>query len=163
MAKGYLFPTIFPGKSGGFPIIGSKPISVPQMTTALRAYATAAGERREYSMHSFRSGEIISQALAGGNLRSIMQRALWKQPNTAWRYMRLVQVVAPGTSVPSMVEGVLEDVFHQINEFPLSELSRSWAALGTEPLLQRVFAPFQASFSIAYGTSLRLVLRMGVE
>ena len=49
--------------------------------------------------------------------------------------MRLVQFVAPGTSVPSMVEGVSEDEFRQINEFPLSELSRSWAAFGTEPSL----------------------------
>ena len=114
---------------------GSRPVSAPQMTTALRAYAVAAGERGKYSMHSFRSGGAISQALAGENLRSIMQRAFWKQPSTAWRYMRLVQVVAPGTSDPSMVEGVSEHEFRQTNEFPLSELSRSWAAFGTEPLL----------------------------
>ena len=49
--------------------------------------------------------------------------------------MRLVQVVTPGTSVPSMVKGVSEDGFRQMNGFPLSELSRSWAAFGTEPLL----------------------------
>ena len=49
--------------------------------------------------------------------------------------MRLVQVVAPGISVTSMVKGVSEDEFRQMNEFPLSELSRSWAAFGTEPLL----------------------------
>ena len=135
MTKGYLFPTISPGKSGGLPVRGSRPISAPQMTTALKAYAVAAGERGEYSMHSFRSGGAISQALAGENLQSIMQRAFWKQPSTAWRYMRLMQVVAPGTSVPSMVKGVSEDEFRQMNEFPLSELSRSWAAFGTEPLL----------------------------
>ena len=49
--------------------------------------------------------------------------------------MHLVQVVAPGTSVPSMVKDVSEDEFRQMNEFPLSKLSRSWAAFGTEPLL----------------------------
>ena len=48
--------------------------------------------------------------------------------------MRLMQVVAPETSAPSMVKGVSEDEFRQINEFPLSELSHSWAAFGTEPL-----------------------------
>ena len=37
--------------------------------------------------------------------------------------------------VPSMVKGVSEDEFRQMNESPLSELSRSWAALETEPLL----------------------------
>ena len=35
----------------------------------------------------------------------------------------------------SIVEGVLEDEFRQMNEFPRSELSRSWAAFGMEPLL----------------------------
>ena len=105
------------------------------MTTAPKAYAIAAGERGEHSMHFFRSGGAISQPLAGEDLRSIMLRAFWKQPSTVWRYMRLMQVVAPGTSVTSMVEGVSEDEFRQMNESPLSELSRSWAAFGTEPLL----------------------------
>ena len=59
--------------------------------------------------------------------------------------MRLVQVVAPGTSVPSMVEGISEDEFRQMKEFPLSELSHSWAAFGTDLLLQSAFPSFQAS------------------
>ena len=131
MTKGYLFLTISPGKSVVLPVRGSRPVSAPQMTTALKAYAVAAGERGEYSMHFFRSAGAISQVLAGENLQSIMQRAFWKQPSTAWRYLRLVQVVAPGTSVSSMVKGVSEDEFCQMNEFPLSELSRSWATFGT--------------------------------
>ena len=49
--------------------------------------------------------------------------------------MCLVKVAAPGTSVPFMAEGVSEDEFRQMNDFPLSELSRSWAAFGMEPLL----------------------------
>ena len=105
------------------------------MTKALKAYFIAAGEHGKYSMHSFRAGGTISQALAGENLRSIMQRFYLKQPSKVWRYMRLMQVVAPGTSARSMVEGVSEDEFHQINEFSLSELSRPWAPFGTEPLL----------------------------
>ena len=99
MSKEYLFPTISPGKSGGLPSRVSRPISAPEMTTALRAYAIAGGERGI----PFVPGGGISQALAGEDLRSIMQRPFWKQPGTAWRYM---QVVAPATSGPSMVEGV---------------------------------------------------------
>ena len=38
------------------------------MTTALKAYAITAGERGEYSMHSFHFGGAISQALAGEKL-----------------------------------------------------------------------------------------------
>ena len=34
--------------------------------------------------------------------------------------MRLVQVVAPGTSVPFLVKGVSEDEFRQMKNFPLS-------------------------------------------
>ena len=81
--KGYLFPKISPGKSGGLPIRGSRPISAPQMTTTLKAYVIAAGECGEYSMHSFRSEGAISQALAGENLRSIVQRAFCKRPSRA--------------------------------------------------------------------------------
>ena len=44
MSKEYLFPTISPGKSGGLPSRASRPISAPEMTTALRAYAIAGGE-----------------------------------------------------------------------------------------------------------------------
>ena len=40
-----------------------------------------------------------------------------------------------GSFRSSIVEGVLEDELRQMNEFPLSELSRSWAAFGVEPLL----------------------------
>ena len=75
MTKGYLFPTISPGKSGGFPTRVSRPISAPQITTALEADAIATGERRNFFVHSFRSGGAISQAPAGENLRSDIQRA----------------------------------------------------------------------------------------
>ena len=79
MSKRYLYSTISPGNSGGLPIRGLRPISAPQMTIALKAYAIAAGEREEYSMHSFRFDWAISQALAEENLRSIIQRSFWKQ------------------------------------------------------------------------------------
>ena len=135
MTKGYLFPTITAGAGRTGPRRGTSPISAAQMTRALKTYARAAGERQDFSMHSFRSGGAISQALAGENLTSIMQRAFWKQPSTAWRYMRLMQVVAPGSESQSMIRGISEEQFRHINEFPLSEQSRSWAAFGNEPLL----------------------------
>ena len=86
-------------------------------------------------MHSFRSGGAISQALAGETLAPIMQRAFWKRPSTAWRYMRLMQVVAPGSESQEMIRGISEEQFRHINEFPLSEQSKSWAAFGKDPLL----------------------------
>ena len=86
-------------------------------------------------MHSFRSGGAISQALAGENLASIMQRAFWKRPSTAWRYVRLMQVVAPGSESQEMIKGISEEQFRHINEFPLSEQSKSWVAFGKDLLL----------------------------
>ena len=84
-------------------------------------------------MHSFRSGGAISQALAGETLASIMQRAFWKRPSTVWIYMRLMQVVAPGSESQEMIKGISEEQFRHINGFPLSEQSKSWTALGKDP------------------------------
>ena len=77
----------------------------------------------------------MSRALAGDSLSSIMQKAFWKKPSTAWRYMRLMEVVSPGADGNSMVEGVTEDQYREINEFPLKEQSKAWAAFGTPPML----------------------------
>ena len=137
MTKGYLFPTITNGNGKTGPRRGNSPLSAAQMTRSLQAYATSAGKKnnKKNSMHSFRSVGAISQALAGEDLTTIMQRAFWKRPSTAWRYMRLMQVVAPGSEAHSMVAGVSEKQFRYINEFPLSEQSKSWSAFGKEPLL----------------------------
>ena len=86
-------------------------------------------------MHSFRSGGAVSRALAGDSLSTIMQRAFWKSHRQAWRYMRLMEVVSPGSNRKAMLEGVSEAQYAQINDFPLSEQSKSWAAFGTQALL----------------------------
>ena len=86
-------------------------------------------------MHSFRSGGAIPQALAGETLASIMQRAFRKRPSTAWRFMRLMQVVAPGSESQEMTKGISEEQFRHINEFPLSEQSKPWEAFGKNLLL----------------------------
>lgn len=121
MEKGYLFPTISTIGEGRTPTRGSLPL--------------AAGVQGDFSMHSFRSGGAVSRALAGDDLPTIMQRAFWKNPKTAWRYMQLAQIVSPGSSGYSMVPSVTEDQHKLINEFPLSEQSRSWAAFGNDPML----------------------------
>lgn len=65
-------------------------------------------ERQAFSLHSFRSGGAVSRALAGDSLSTIMQRAYWKSPKTAWRYMRLMEVIAPGLEGTDKIEGVTE-------------------------------------------------------
>ncbi len=133
MTAGYLFPVI--ADRGGVPKRGTKPVTPSYMTQELRTYTRQAGVDQEFSVHSFRSGGAISRALAGDSLESIMQKAYWKNPKTAWRYMRLLDVVAPGYGGEGMVAGVSEAEFQAWNEFPLSEQSRAFAAFGKKPLI----------------------------
>ena len=89
MTQGYLFPGISRRPNTGAPIRGKTPISAPDMTKALKLHARNAGERTAFTMHSsFRSGGALTRALAGEDLPTVMQRAFWKKPSTARRYLR---------------------------------------------------------------------------
>lgn len=132
--SGFLFSDISEKAQGGAPR-GSLPVTTSKMSEALKRYAKAVGETQGFSLHSFRSGGAVTRALAGDSLSTIMQKAYWKNPKTAWRYMRLMEVVAPGSEGAAMVEGVSEDQYRQLNEFGLSEQSRSLAAFSNKPLL----------------------------
>ena len=134
MTRGYLFPSISRDAEGGAPIRGKAPMSAAEMTHALKSHARAAGEKADFSMHSFRSGGAITRALRGEDLSSIMERAFWKRPSTAWRYMRIMEIVSPGAVGNAVVKGVSAEQYRQINEFSLSEQSKSWSAFGTEPM-----------------------------
>ena len=135
MIQGYLFPSIVRDAEGGVPILCKAPMSAAKMTHALKSHARAAGEKADFSMHSFRlGGGAITTALRGEDLSSIMERAFWKRPSTAWRYMRIMEVVSPGTIGNAMVKGVSAKQYMPINEFSLSEQSKSWSAFGTEPM-----------------------------
>ena len=45
-----------------------------------------------------------------------------------------MEVVSPGAVVNAVVKGVSAQQYMQINEFSLSEQSKSWSAFGTEPM-----------------------------
>ena len=108
MAGGHLLSAISCGRNDKA-IRGSLPISAAKMSAALKKYAQAVGETQEFSLHSFRSGGALTRALAGDSLSTVMQRAYWKNPKTAWRYMRLMEVVAPRSEGSGMVAGITED------------------------------------------------------
>ena len=136
MTKRYLFPTASPHRAAGGPRVqGSQPMSAKRMSQILKHHANNAGEHTEISMHYFRSGGAVSRALAGDSTATIMQRSFWKNPRTATRYMRLMEVVSPGAEGVAMVEGISENQYREFNEFPLSEQSRSWADFGNYPML----------------------------
>ena len=44
------------------------------------------------SIHSLRAGSAISKVLEGQSLRKVMYDAYWKNPATAWKYLKLYQV-----------------------------------------------------------------------
>ena len=135
MTQGYLFPWISRRPNTEAPIRGKTPISTPYMTKALKVHACNAGERTAFIMHSFRSGGALTRALAGEDLPTVMQRAFRKKPSTAWRYLRLMEVLIPGSEGNSMVTGVSPEQYKEINEIGLSEQSRRWAAFGNAPMV----------------------------
>ena len=106
--------------------------NIPQ---ALKVHARNAGERIAFTMHSFRSGGALTRALAGEDLPTVMQRAFQKKPSTAWRYLRLMEVLITGSVGNSMVTRVYPEQDREINEFGLSERTRHWAAFGDAPML----------------------------
>ena len=82
---------------GSAPIKRKTPISAPDMTKALKVHAHNARERTAFTMHSFKSGGALTRDLAGEDLPTVMQRAFWKKLSTAWRYLRLLEVLIPGS------------------------------------------------------------------
>ena len=135
MTLGYLFSSISRDAEGGVPIRDKAPMSATEMTHALKNHARAAGEKADFSMHSFRSGGgVITRVLRGGDLSSIMERAFWKGPSAAWRYMRIMEIVSPGAVGNAVVKGVSAEQYRQIKELSLSEQSKSWSSFGTEPI-----------------------------
>ena len=134
MTEGYIFPRISRRPNIGTPFRGKTLISAPDMTKALKVHARNAGERTPFTMHSFRSGGALTRALAGVDLPTVMQQAFWKKPCTAWRYLRLMDVLTPGSVGSSMVTGVSPEQYREIYEFGLYDQSRRWAAFGNAPM-----------------------------
>ena len=105
------------------------------MTKALRVHARNARERTVFTMHSSRSGRALTRAPAGEDLPTVLQRAFWKKPSTAWIYLRLMEVLIPGSVGNSMVTGVSPEQYREINEFKLSEQSKHWVTFGNAPMV----------------------------
>ena len=98
-----------PRAAVGPPVRGSQPLSAKQMSQIVRRHAKNAGEHMEFSMHSVRSCGAVSRVLAGDSTAAIMLKELWKNPQKALRYMRLIEVASPGAEGVATVEGVSEN------------------------------------------------------
>ena len=109
MTQGCLFPRISRRPNTGAPIRGKTPISAPDMTKTLKVHARNGGEHTAFTMHYFKSGGALTRDLAGEDLPTVMQRAFWKKLIAAWRYLRLMEVLIPGSVGNSMATGVSQN------------------------------------------------------
>ena len=135
MTQGYLFPRSSRRPNTRTSIRGKTPISAPDLTKVLKVHARNAGERTAFTMPSFRSEGPLTRALVGEDLPTVMQRAFWKKPSTAWRYLRLMEVLNSGSVGNLMVTGVSPEQYGEIYEFGLFEQSRHGAAFGDPPIV----------------------------
>lgn len=78
---------------------------------------------------------IGGRGASGTSQALVVQRAFWKRSSTAWRYMCLMHGVVPGSESQKRVKRISEKQIRYINEYPLSEQSKSRAAFGNNPLL----------------------------
>lgn len=134
MAAGYLLSATSGRRQA--PRRESKPVTATYMTAELKKHAKAANLEQELSTNSFRAGGGELPGVGGGvTFEGNAERAYWKDPKTAWRCMRLMEVVAPGAGTEGMVEGLTKEQYRELNEFPLSEQNRSLAAFGHKPFM----------------------------
>ena len=126
MTRGHLFPSISRDPENGAPVRGKAPMPAAEMTHALKAMRGQQARRLTSRCILFvRGGGAITRTLRGADLSSIMERAFWKRPSTAWRYMRIIEVVSPGAVGNTLVKGASVELSRQINEFWLNGQSKS--------------------------------------
>lgn len=103
------------------------------MSVALKLYVSKRGGTEFVSALVQMGGGRYHEHLADGSLSSIMRKAYWKNSKPAWRYMRLMEVVAPGSGGGGMVQKVAEAQYRKINELSRSEHSRHLTVFGKSP------------------------------
>ena len=77
------------------------------------------------SIHSLRAGSAISKILEGQSLRKVMYDAYWKSPATAWKYIKLYQVLFPFKDFGVQISALSEENYAMFNSTPLTKQG-SW-------------------------------------
>ena len=77
------------------------------------------------SIHSLRASGAISKLLEGQSLRKVMSDAYWKNPATAWRYIKLFQVMFPFRDFGLELAKLSPEDYSLINALPLTKQG-SW-------------------------------------
>ena len=86
----------------------------------MKKYAKEIGEVQAFSMLSFRSRGAMSRAFSRCVVGDHYAQDILENPNTSWRYVRLLDVLAPGSGGEGMVSGISETQYPDFNQFPLS-------------------------------------------
>ena len=123
-----------PREAGGPPVRGSQPLSAKQMSQILKCNANNAGEHTVFDALL----PVRRRSFTGASRRLVVDyhaESVSENPQTASRYLRLMELVSPDAEGFAMVEGISDNQYREFNEFPLSEQSRSWAAFGNNPML----------------------------
>ena len=93
LSPGYVFPGI--SKSGS---IDTRPITSSAAQARLNQYSKETREKlsaSHFTLYGFRSGAVVSMALADVGLHEIMDHVGWRTSKTALHYIKLKNVLNP--------------------------------------------------------------------
>ena len=90
------------------------------------------------SIHSLRAGSAITKILQGQSLKKVMYDAYWKNPATAWKYLKLFQVLFPFKDFGVQLSALSPEDYAALNSTPLTQQSHWLQAFpGCEPMFDQ--------------------------
>lgn len=137
MGRGYLFPVI---DVDGSTEAAKREVSMtPELMTAwLKFYAGRAGVAdKGHTMHSFRVGTAVSQALQGRSIINIIQCVFLKSERVARRYTGIGVTPGPESAHPS--QGISHVAYDWVDKFPATVAFATHALLPRTPLPRTTF------------------------
>ena len=88
------------------------------------------------SIQSLRAGSAITKLLEGQSLKKVMSDAYWKNPSTAWRYIKLLQVFFPFRDFGLELDALCPEDYAKLNSTPLTQQGKWFQAF---PSLENMF------------------------
>ena len=128
LGRGYLFPQV--DHTLPLPTARWDRAMSPQLMTArLRHHMETAGlTNKKYTMHSFRVGSAVSQALQGTSLVDIMRNVFWKSEVVAKRYVGFgAETTRRGNAATSAAVDA-ECAYDWVDQFAASKQCAEFAA-----------------------------------
>ena len=74
--------------------------------------------RLAVSIHSLRAGGPLTKMLEGDSLNKVMFEAYWKNPKTAWKYIKLLEVMGPFEYDKTSIS---PEEYARLNALPMNE------------------------------------------